>query len=112
MWLAGRRPSRRSIVSNTRQTEAAAAPVSGGRRIPQEAADGYADVLIRGGLVIDGTGSPQKRLDVVVKDGVIAALDTGSEFTAKAVIDATGMIVSPGFIDAHNHSVPQMIEPP
>lgn len=68
--------------------------------------------MIVGGLVVDGTGSPRRQLDVVVKDGVIAALGTGPDRTAKAVIDATGMIVSPGFIDAHNHSVPQAIEPP
>lgn len=74
--------------------------------------DGYADLLIAGGLVVDGTGSPRRQLDVVVRDGVVAALDPGADLTAKAVIDATGMIVAPGFIDAHNHSVPQAIEPP
>lgn len=95
-----------------RAAERGARAAAGGQRIPRESADGYADILIWGGVVVDGTGSPRKRLDIVVKDGVIAALDTEPEITAKAVVDASGMTVVPGFIDAHNHSVPQMVEPP
>ncbi len=62
------------------------------------------DLVIRGGRIVDGSGNPWFYGDVAVKDGRIAAV--GSLATAKAtrVIDATGKIVTPGFIDLHSHS--------
>ncbi len=62
------------------------------------------DILIRGGLVADGTGDPAWRGDVGIRDGKIAALGFLKDKTAKRTIDATGLVVSPGFIDIHNHS--------
>ncbi|BCV24862.1 amidohydrolase family protein [Gelria sp. Kuro-4] len=62
------------------------------------------DVLIRGGTVIDGTGSPGLRQDVAIKDGKIAALANNVRDTATTTIDAGGQIVAPGFIDTHSHS--------
>ena len=61
------------------------------------------DLIVRGGDVFDGTGAPGRRLDVAVTDGVIAALghDLGE---ARRDIDATGLVVAPGFIDIHTHS--------
>ena len=60
-----------------------------------------ADVVIRGGTVIDGTGSPGQVADVAVTDGRISAIGTG--LSGSRVLDATGQVVSPGFIDIHTH---------
>src|ERR1700756_2844642 len=62
-------------------------------------------LLIRGGMVVDGTGAPAQRADVLIRDGQIAAVKP--ELTADAqarVIDADGLHVAPGFIDTHSHS--------
>ena len=66
------------------------------------AVDSY-DVLIRGGTVIDGTGKPGVRADVGVRDGKIVFVGDAKAAQAKDVVDAKGLIVAPGFIDAHNH---------
>ncbi|WP_174275060.1 N-acyl-D-amino-acid deacylase family protein [Sphingomonas bacterium] len=60
------------------------------------------DLLIRNGLVLDGTGAPSRRADVAVKDGLIVAVGE-IEGEARDVIDAKGAIVTPGFIDVHTH---------
>jgi N-acyl-D-amino-acid deacylase len=62
------------------------------------------DILIRGGLVIDGTGRPGEIGDVMVRDGRIAALGVSLPETATKVIDAEGLAVAPGFIDIKTHS--------
>jgi N-acyl-D-aspartate/D-glutamate deacylase len=62
------------------------------------------DLLIRGGRLIDGTGNPSFIGDVAIKGGVIARLGDLRDASAKRVIDAKGLVVSPGFIDIHNHS--------
>src|SRR6266853_6918932 len=61
------------------------------------------DLLIRGGRVVDGTGSPARFADVAVKDGRIAAIGklTGE---ATTTLDVKGLIVAPGFIDVHTHA--------
>jgi N-acyl-D-amino-acid deacylase len=69
------------------------------------------DLLIRGGVVIDGTGAPRTRADVAVKDGRVWAVGTDLRIRPKAILDAGGKIVAPGFIDAHNHSPPGLAEP-
>ena len=57
------------------------------------------DVLIRGGMVIDGTGAPPQRVDVGIRGAHITTLGTLNEAQAKQVIDATGLAVAPGFIN-------------
>ena len=61
-------------------------------------------LLIRGGSVIDGTGSPGRRADVAIEGERIAAIAPDLRGDADRVIDATGQAVAPGFIDAHSHS--------
>jgi N-acyl-D-aspartate/D-glutamate deacylase len=60
------------------------------------------DLIIRGGQVIDGTGVPRRTADVAVRDGRIVEVGT---ITAPSheVVDATGLVVAPGFIDVHTH---------
>lgn len=57
------------------------------------------DLLIRGGRIVDGTGAPAYHADLAVRDGRIAAIGRLDPARARTVIDATGMAVSPGFID-------------
>lgn len=60
-----------------------------------------AEIVIRGGLVVDGTGAPAVEADVAIQDGRIVAIGQGLE--GERVIDATGRVVAPGFIDIHTH---------
>ncbi|MBR3502876.1 MAG: D-aminoacylase [Clostridia bacterium] len=62
------------------------------------------DIVIRGGVVVDGTGRPGYRADVAVRDGRIAAIGDVSGFRGAKTLDAEGLVVAPGFIDAHAHS--------
>lgn len=62
------------------------------------------DLVINNGTVIDGTGRPRFRADVGIRDGKIAAIARDEPLTARQTLDATGLIVAPGFIDVHSHA--------
>lgn len=62
------------------------------------------DTVIRHGQVIDGTGSPGYAADIAIKDGRIAAIGRLGHVGARQVIDARGMVVTPGFIDMLDQS--------
>ncbi|MGB1749799.1 MAG: amidohydrolase family protein, partial [Dehalococcoidia bacterium] len=61
------------------------------------------DLVIKNGTVVDGTGSPRFKADVAIKNDQIVAVGTIDDSGAKTV-DATGKVVTPGFIDLHTHS--------
>ena len=66
------------------------------------------DLVVRGGMVVDGTGLPRRRVDVGVVEGVVVALAHLDGATATEEIDATGLVVAPGIVDAHTHYDPQI----
>lgn len=63
---------------------------------------GAPDLVIRGGTVVDGTGAPPREADVVISGDRIAAVGR-HDGAAGEVIDAKGMLVTPGFVDVHTH---------
>ncbi|HEY5645406.1 MAG TPA: amidohydrolase family protein [Pseudomonadales bacterium] len=66
------------------------------------------DLIISNGLVVDGSGLPAYTADVAIKDGRIAMLGR-VEGDAERVVDATGRVVTPGFIDPHTHFDAQLL---
>ncbi len=70
------------------------------------------DLVIRNGRIVDGTGSPWYRADIGVRGDTIAAVSPSITEKATRVIDAGGQIVSPGFIDVHNHGRENIFELP
>lgn len=72
--------------------------------VPYRADSPLYDLLIVGGRILDGTGSPWFHGSVAVKDSRIVDVGRLPNATARQVIDATGMVVTPGFIDLHSHS--------
>lgn len=61
------------------------------------------DIVIKDGLIFDGTGSPRRRGDLAINDGKIVAMGRIGASSASSVIDASGMHIAPGFIDLHTH---------
>ncbi|MBM3661717.1 MAG: amidohydrolase family protein [Actinobacteria bacterium] len=60
------------------------------------------DLVVRGGLVVDGTGAPARHADVAVTDGIV--VEVGPEVgRGRQEIDADGAVVTPGFVDVHTH---------
>lgn len=62
------------------------------------------DLIVRNGMVLDGTGSPARRLDVGLRGDRIAAVEDLAQAQAREELDATQGLVVPGFIDTHSHS--------
>ena len=60
-----------------------------------------ADLVIRGGNVVDGTGAPARKADVAIEGDRVVAI--GSGLAAPRTLDASGCVVAPGFVDIHTH---------
>ena len=62
------------------------------------------EIVLRGGLVIDGSGANGRNADVAIADGRIIAVGDQLHSNGADVVDVTGLVVAPGFIDMHTHS--------
>src|SRR4051812_5533853 len=91
--------SRRSFVVSAGTTLAV---LAGSPRLVLPWRRRYA-LVIRGGTVFDGTGSPGIEADVAIENGRIAAIGKNLQDQGAIEIDARGMAVAPGFIDIHSH---------
>jgi N-acyl-D-aspartate/D-glutamate deacylase len=76
--------------------------------------DHLIDHLITGGLVVDGTGAPAALADVAIRDGRVVAIAAPGSITdpAAETFDATGLVVTPGFVDPHTHYDAQLFWDP
>ena len=61
------------------------------------------DLLLKNGVVIDGTGNPRYRADVAISNGKISAVGPNLQVEASTTVDVDGQTISPGFIDVHTH---------
>jgi N-acyl-D-amino-acid deacylase len=71
------------------------------------------DVLVRGGTLIDGSGAPARRADIGIRGDRITFIGDAAagRVTGTRTIDATGLVVTPGFIDPHTHSAGDLSSP-
>ena len=70
------------------------------------------DVVIKGGTVVDGSGAPRVRADLAIKDGVVASIGRIPTSEAARTVDASGLVVAPGFVDLHTHYDAQLFWDP
>jgi N-acyl-D-amino-acid deacylase len=78
------------------------APYAGGQEL---------DLILRGGTVVDGSGSPAVQTDVGIAGDRIVFVGSSAGKKAKRVIDASGFVVTPGFIDPHTHTAGDLSDP-
>ena len=68
------------------------------------AAESAYDLVVRGGTIVDGSGLVPYSADIGIRDGYLVAIGTLEPSSAARVIDATGLMVAPGFINIHSHA--------
>lgn len=89
---------------NVRRSDKGVVPTSEKHATDIEGQRAEADVIIRGGEVVDGTGSNRFQADVAVKSGRIVEIGDLAGRSARQTIDAAGKLICPGFIDLHSHA--------
>ena len=62
------------------------------------------DLILKNGLVADGSRAKPYRADICIQNGRIAKIAGQTDEKAKRVLDVAGLVVAPGFIDIHSHS--------
>lgn len=70
------------------------------------------DLIIRHGVIVDGANTPRYQADLGIQGDRIVQIGNLTETEARETIDATGKIVSPGFVDVHNHSDAWLLKTP
>ncbi len=70
------------------------------------------DLVVKDGMIVDGSGLPRYRADIGVKDGKIAEIGRINGAAAKETLNAEGRVVSPGFVDGHTHMDAQIFWDP
>src|SRR3984893_871565 len=73
-------------------------------------ADAPFDLVIRGGKIVDGTGNPWYHGDVAIRGQRLVTIGKVAPHAAKRTIEASGLVVAPGFIDIHSHSDFHLLE--
>jgi len=69
------------------------------------------DLILHNGTVVDGSGSPGVKADVGILGDRIVFVGVSGTHTAKRTIDATGLVITPGFIDPHTHTAADLSDP-
>ncbi|MFO7865643.1 MAG: D-aminoacylase [Candidatus Aminicenantes bacterium] len=95
--------SRREFIKNSALT-CAATGMSGSFFFKGLGGNKDYDMVIAGGILVDGSGAEARKADIAVLNGRIAEIGRISASHGRKVIDARNLIVCPGFIDAHDHS--------
>ncbi len=70
------------------------------------------DIVIKGGMLIDGSRTPRVRADVGIRDGRVAEIGRIPASDGRRVLDAAGLHVAPGFVDLHTHYDAQLFWDP
>lgn len=70
------------------------------------------DLVIQNGRIIDGTGNPAFFADIAIRNGRIAEIEYRRQLAGREILDASGLIVAPGFIDVHTHVDSQIFRQP